>query len=54
MIVSQNSPRGQSFFGYDDDVAMGASVFQLMHPDDRPDVERALQEDVRGELATRS
>jgi PAS domain S-box-containing protein len=43
LIISRNSPRGQSFFGYDDDVAMGASVFQLMHPDDRPEVERALK-----------
>jgi PAS domain S-box-containing protein len=43
LIISRNSPRGQSFFGYDDDVAMGASVFQLMHPDDRPDVERTLK-----------
>ena len=43
LIISRNSPRGQSFFGYDDDVAMGASVFQLMHPDDRPEVERTLK-----------
>ena len=43
LVIAQNSPRGQSFFGYDDDIAMGASVFQLMHPDDRPGVERALQ-----------
>jgi PAS domain S-box-containing protein len=42
LVISRNSPRGQSFFGYDDDVAMGASVFQLMHPDDRPEVERTL------------
>jgi len=43
LAVAQNSPRGQSFFGYDDDVAMGASVFALMHPDDRAVVELALQ-----------
>jgi|SRR5665213_1265120 len=43
LVIAQNSPRGQNFFGYDDDVAMGASVFQLMHPDDRPAVELALQ-----------
>jgi PAS domain S-box-containing protein len=43
LVIAQNSPRGQNFFGYDDDVAMGASVFQLMHPDDRPTVELALQ-----------
>ncbi|MGB8196194.1 MAG: PAS domain S-box protein [Acidimicrobiales bacterium] len=42
LVISRNSPRGQSFFGYDDEVAMGASVFQLMHPDDRPEVERSL------------
>jgi PAS domain S-box-containing protein len=43
LVIAQNSPRGQNFFGYDDDVAMGASVFRLMHPDDRPAVELALQ-----------
>jgi PAS domain S-box-containing protein len=43
LVISRNSPRGQSFFGYDDDVAMGASVFQLMHPDDRPEAERTLK-----------
>jgi PAS domain S-box-containing protein len=43
LVIAQNSPRGQNFFGYDDDIAMGASVFQLMHPDDRPAVEQALQ-----------
>ena len=43
LMIAQNSPRGQNFFGYDDDVTMGASVFQLMHPDDRPEVELALQ-----------
>lgn len=42
LVIAQNSPRGQSFFGYGDDLAMGASVFALMHPDDRPVVERAL------------
>jgi len=43
LVIAQNSPRGQNFFGYDDDLAMGASVFQLMHPDDRPAVELALR-----------
>jgi PAS domain S-box-containing protein len=43
LVIAQNSPRGQNFFGYDDDAAMGASVFRLMHPDDRPAVELALQ-----------
>jgi PAS domain S-box-containing protein len=43
LVVAQNSPRGQNFFGYDDDIAMGGSVFRLMHPDDRPNVELALQ-----------
>jgi PAS domain S-box-containing protein len=43
LVISQNSPRGQNFFGYDDDIAMGGSVFRLMHPDDRPAVELALQ-----------
>jgi PAS domain S-box-containing protein len=43
LVIAQNSPRGQSFFGYDDDAAMGASVFRLMHEDDRPAVERALE-----------
>ena len=43
LVIAQNSPRGQNFFGYDDDVATGASVFRLMHPDDQPAVERALQ-----------
>ncbi len=43
LVIAQNSPRGQSFFGYDDDVAQGASVFQLMHHEDRPAVERALR-----------
>jgi PAS domain S-box-containing protein len=43
LVIAQNSPRGQSFFGYDDNLAMGASVFQLMHPDDQPAVERALK-----------
>ena len=43
LVVAQNSPRGQNFFGYDDDIAMGGSVFRLMHPDDRPAVELALQ-----------
>jgi PAS domain S-box-containing protein len=43
LVVGQESPRGQSFFGYDDDAATGASVFQVMHPDDRPGVERVLQ-----------
>jgi PAS domain S-box-containing protein len=43
LVISRNSPRGQSFFGYDDEVAMGASVFQLMHPDDRPEAERTLK-----------
>jgi len=43
LVIAQNSPRGQSFFGYDDDAASGASVFQLMHEDDRPAVELALR-----------
>ena len=43
LVISRNSPRGQSFFGFDDDDAFGASVFQLMHPDDRPRVELALK-----------
>ena len=43
LVIAQNSPRGQNFFGYDDEVAFGASVFGLMHPDDRPAVELALQ-----------
>ncbi|MGD0691989.1 MAG: PAS domain S-box protein [Acidimicrobiales bacterium] len=43
LVVARNSPRGQNFFGYDDDIAMGGSVFRLMHPDDRPNVELALQ-----------
>jgi PAS domain S-box-containing protein len=43
LVIAQNSPRGQSFFGYDDDVAMGASVFRLMHEDDRTAVETALR-----------
>jgi PAS domain S-box-containing protein len=44
LVIGQNSPRGQSFFGYDDDAALGASVFQVMHPDDRPAAERVLQQ----------
>jgi PAS domain S-box-containing protein len=43
LVIAQNSPRGQSFFGFPDDVAMGASVFQLMQPDDQPVVKQALQ-----------
>ena len=43
LVIARNSPRGQNFFGYDDDVAMGASVFQLMHPDDRPAVKSVLE-----------
>jgi PAS domain S-box-containing protein len=43
LVIAQNSPRGQNFFGYDDDLAMGASVLRLMHPDDRPTVELTLQ-----------
>ena len=43
LVIADNSPRGQNFFGYDDDVAMGASVFGLMHPDDRPAVKDALE-----------
>ena len=43
LVIAQNSPRGQNFFGYDDDIAMGGSVFRLMHPDDVPAVEQALQ-----------
>ncbi len=44
LVISHHSPRGQSFFGYDDDIAMGASVFALMHPDDRPAVEAELKQ----------
>ena len=43
LVIAQNSPRGQNFFGYDDDAASGASVFALMHPDDQPAVELALK-----------
>jgi len=43
LVIARNSPRGQNFFGYDDDDALGASVLQLMHRDDRPAVEAALQ-----------
>lgn len=43
MVVAQNSPQGQSFFGYPDDVANGASVFTLIHPDDRAEVEAMLE-----------
>ena len=43
LVIALNSPRGQNFFGYDDDDAMGASVFQLMHPDDRPAVKSTLE-----------
>jgi PAS domain S-box-containing protein len=43
LVIAQNSPRGQTFFGYDDDIAMGGSVFRLMNPEDRPAVELALQ-----------
>ena len=43
LVISENSPRGQSFFGYHDDLATGASVFELIHPEDRPVVGRALE-----------
>ncbi|HXC19450.1 MAG TPA: PAS domain S-box protein [Acidimicrobiales bacterium] len=43
LVIARNSPRGQDFFGYGDDLALGASVFTLMHPDDRPAVEAALE-----------
>jgi PAS domain S-box-containing protein len=43
LVIARNSPRGQNFFGYDDDVALGASAFQTMHLDDRPAVEAALE-----------
>ena len=43
LVIARNSPRGQNFFGYDDDDALGASVLQLMHRDDRPAVEAALE-----------
>jgi len=43
LVIARNSPRGQNFFGYDDDVALGASVLQLMHREDRPAVEAALE-----------
>ncbi len=51
MMVARNSPQGQSFFGYPDDVTNGASVFALIHPDDRNDVEAMLRMtfDGRGE-----
>jgi PAS domain S-box-containing protein len=49
LVIATNSPRGQNFFGYDDDLAMGASVFALMHPDDRPAVEVALLRMFEGE-----
>lgn len=42
LSIAPNSPRGQSFFGYSDDLAMGASVFELMHTDDRSAAELAL------------
>jgi PAS domain S-box-containing protein len=44
LVISHNSPKGQTFFGYDDEVAMGASVFQLMHHEDRPRVEQKLRQ----------
>jgi len=43
MVVARNSPQGQNFFGFPDDVANGASVFTLIHPDDRDVVEEMLQ-----------
>src|ERR1700722_11067035 len=42
LVISLNSPRGQNFFGIADDDAMGASVFALMHPDDRPGIKDIL------------
>jgi PAS domain S-box-containing protein len=42
MVVARNSPQGQNFFGYPDDVANGASVFTLIHPEDRASVEEKL------------
>ena len=47
LVVAQNSPQGQSFFGYADDVANGRQRLQVMHPDDRPAVERDAAADVR-------
>jgi PAS domain S-box-containing protein len=55
LVIAENSPRGQNFFGYDDDVAMGASVFGLMHPEDRPAVKVALEkmfEESSGEVVS--
>jgi PAS domain S-box-containing protein len=43
LVIAQNSPRGQNFFGYDDELTTGASVFGLMNPEDRPAVELALK-----------
>ena len=51
MVVARNSPQGQDFFGFPDDVANGASVFTLIHPDDRANVEETLKStfDARGD-----
>jgi PAS domain S-box-containing protein len=43
MVVARNSPQGQNFFGFPDEVANGASVFTLIHPEDRADVEEMLK-----------
>ncbi len=43
MVVARNSPQGQNFFGFADEVANGASVFSLIHPDDRAGVEAMLE-----------
>ena len=43
MVVSRLSPQGQNFFGFPDEVANGASVFTLIHPEDRAGVEEMLQ-----------
>jgi PAS domain S-box-containing protein len=43
MVVARNSPQGQNFFGYADEIANGASVFTLIHPDDRAGVEEKLK-----------
>jgi PAS domain S-box-containing protein len=42
MVVANNSPQGQNFFGFPDEVANGASVFTLIHPEDRAGAEEML------------
>jgi PAS domain S-box-containing protein len=43
MVIAENSPKGQNFFGYEDSTATGASVFNIIHPDDHDAVESALE-----------